>query len=109
MPVVAAGCTGPQSCERGQSIYNPATGGRVPAVCDASGICVPAAAGASRPTSTTNQVMLNATNPYGTTAGDFLSILTGAAANAFNTGTSSDRPVVANCQTAEPTSSHSVY
>ena len=97
MPVVAAGCTGPQSCERGQSIYNPATGGHVPAVCDASGICVPAAAGASRPTSTPNQAVLNATNPDGTPARYFLSILPGDAANAFNTGNSSDPTVAANC------------
>src|SRR5205807_9290177 len=97
MPVIAAGCTGPQSCERGQSIYNPATGGHVPAVCDASGICVPAAAGASRPTSTPNQAVLNATNPDGTPARYFLSILPGDAANAFNTGNSSDPTVAANC------------
>ena len=97
MPVIAAGCTGPQSCERGQSIYNPATGGHVPAVCDASGICVAAAAGASRPASTPDQAVLNATNPDGTPARYYISVLPGDAANAFNTGNSSDPTVAANC------------
>src|SRR5260370_21754323 len=31
MPVVAAGCTGPLSCESGQQIFDPATGTPVPA------------------------------------------------------------------------------
>jgi hypothetical protein len=97
MPVIAAGCTGPQSCERGQSLYNPATGTHVPAVCDASGLCSAAAAGASRPASTPNQAVLNATNPDGTPARYYLSILPGDAANAFNTGNASDPTVAANC------------
>src|SRR5437660_1899664 len=97
MPVMAAGCTGPQSCERGQSIYNPTTATHVPAVCDASGICVAAAAGASRPASTPDQAVLNATNPDGTPARYYLSILPGDAANPFNTGNSSDPTVAANC------------
>src|SRR5207253_9272 len=97
LPVVASGCTGPQSCERGQSIYDPATATHVPAVCDASGICVPAAAGAYRPTSTPDQAVLNATNPDGTPARYYLSILPGDAANSFNTGNTSDPAVAANC------------
>ncbi len=97
MPVMASGCTGPQSCERGQSIYDPATATHVPAVCDASGICVQAAAGAYRPTSTPDQAVLNATNPDGTPARYYLSILPGDAANSFNTGNTSDPAVAANC------------
>src|SRR5882757_463936 len=42
MPVVAQGCTGPTSCESGQSFINPATGADEPAVCDgANGVCRP--------------------------------------------------------------------
>lgn len=42
MPLIAAGCTGQLSCEGGQTIYDPTTGGHVPAVCDqGNGICRP--------------------------------------------------------------------
>jgi len=97
MPVIAAGCSGPQSCERGQSIYDPTTATHVPAVCDASGLCVAAAAGASRAASTPDQAVLNATNPDGTPARYYLSILPADAANPFNTGNASDPTVAANC------------
>jgi hypothetical protein len=102
MPVIASGCTGPQSCGRGQSIYDnrpactapgvpvgcSATAGQhVPAICDTTGICSPAAAGVtSRPISRPDQVSLTATNPDGTPARYYISILPGDAANAFNTG-----------------------
>ncbi len=42
MPVVAQGCTGPSSCESGQTVFNPATGTHVDAVCDVgNGGCRP--------------------------------------------------------------------
>jgi hypothetical protein len=42
MPVIAAGCTGPLSCEGGQTIFNPVTGTHDPAVCDlGNGVCRP--------------------------------------------------------------------
>jgi len=40
MDYVAQGCTGPKSCEGGQTFLNPATGTHVPAVCDVgNGAC----------------------------------------------------------------------
>jgi hypothetical protein len=101
MPVIANGCSGPQSCGRGQSIYdnNPASatyGQHVPAICDTTGICSPAAAGVtSRPLSTPAQVSLIATNPDGTPARYYISILPGDASNAFNTGNTT--APTANC------------
>ena len=45
MPVVAQGCTGPISCESGQTMLDPATGAHVNAVCDeGNGVCHPGAA-----------------------------------------------------------------
>jgi hypothetical protein len=39
-PVVAQGCTGPVSCESGQTVYDPTSGSSVPAVCDVgNGAC----------------------------------------------------------------------
>jgi hypothetical protein len=93
--MIAIGCTGPQSCGRGQSIYdnNPASptyGQHVPAICDPTGICSPAPPGVtSRPTSTPDQVSLIATNPDGTPARYYISVLPGDAANSFNTGNTS--------------------
>ena len=89
MPVIASGCTGAQSCGRGQSIYDPTTGTHVPAVCDTTGICTPSAAGAFRPVSWPSEVSLLASNPDGTAARYYISILPGDAANAFNTGNAS--------------------
>ena len=101
MPVVAAGCTGPQSCERDQTVYNPATGQHVVAACDGSGICQ--LGQAYLPTSTPANVNLptidttgtactspgspTGCNPnYGSTIYYYLSVLPGDAANPFNTG-----------------------
>ena len=84
MPVIATGCTGPQSCERGQTVYNPTTGTHVPAACDGSGNCVTGLA--NLPESFPKDVVLNATNPDGTAGSYFISILPGDAANPFNTG-----------------------
>jgi len=42
MPVVASGCTGPLSCEGGQTIFDPTTGTHINAVCDlGNGVCRP--------------------------------------------------------------------
>ncbi len=95
MPVVAVGCTGPQSCERGQTMYDsdpasPTYGQHVPALCDGSGICTPAPAGAFLPSSTPDQVSLPTIDPRtGLPAHYYISILPGDAGNAFNTGNAS--------------------
>jgi hypothetical protein len=94
-PVIASGCTGPQSCERGQSIYNPVTGSHVPAACN-HGVCMPTTTG-SLPTSLPSQVQLNALDADGNPARYYISILPGDAANPFNTGYSGN--VTAACQT----------
>ncbi len=83
MPVIATGCTGPQSCERGQTAYDPVSKTHVAVACDGSGNCVP---GTQLPQSTPDQVLLNAKNPDGTPAYYYISILPGDAANPFNTG-----------------------
>src|SRR6266481_587332 len=94
MPVIATGCTGPQSCERGQTVYNPTTGTHVPVACDGYGICVPAL---QLPITRPSQVNLSATNPDGTPASYYISILPGDAANPFNTGNTSDPSAPGNC------------
>jgi hypothetical protein len=84
MPVIASGCTGPQSCERGQSVYNPVTGTHQPATCN-HGVCLPN--GTSLPTSLPKDVQLNAFDPDGVTpARYYISILPGDSANPANVG-----------------------
>jgi len=122
MPVIAAGCTGTQSCEQAQTVYDnnpssPTYKQHVPAICDGSGICVPAPAGSSLPVSTPAQVQLLATdttgvqctalntpagcNPlYGQPVYYYLSILPGDVSNPFNTGNGSDPTVSGNCDTS---------
>jgi hypothetical protein len=96
MPVIASGCTGVQSCERGQSVYDPASGGHVPAACN-HGVCLPSAVG-SLPVSLPSQVQLNAFEPDGVSpARYYISILPGDSANPFNTGYAGN--VNAACQT----------
>ena len=85
MPVIASGCTGPQSCERGQSVYNPVTGTHTAAVCN-HGVCLPSTTG-YLPTSLPQDVQLNAFEPDGVTpARYYISILPGDAANPFISG-----------------------
>ena len=109
MPVIASGCTGAQSCERGQSVYDPATQSHVPAVCEGSGVCVQAPAGSFLPATTPDQVALNATNPDGTPASYYISILPGDAANSFNTGnTSAPTPDPALCGAGKTPTGQSV-
>ena len=87
-PVVASGCTGPQSCGQGQTVYdaNPASptfGQHVKAACDGYGICT---IGANQlPASMPSDAVLDALNPDGTPASYYISILSGDSANAFNT------------------------
>ncbi len=84
MPVIADGCTGPQSCERGQSVYDPNSGSHLTAACDGSGNCT---TGASQlPQSLPSQAHLPATDVNGRPARYYISVLTGDAANPFNTG-----------------------
>jgi hypothetical protein len=78
MPLVAAGCTGPLSCEGGQTIVDPATGSHVPAVCDVgNGVCRPDSTGNGFAPLSTSQVHLDPTKRY------YISVLPGDAANPF--------------------------
>ena len=73
MPVVATGCTGPLSCESGQTM------GGVDAVCDVgNGVC--RTTGVQQVTVNPSQVLLDPTKRY------YISVLPGDAANPFNTG-----------------------
>jgi hypothetical protein len=108
MPVIAEGCTGPQSCSRGQTVYDPApncatttpvnapgcspTGGQhVAAACDGYGICTIGATQlrAALPSS----AHLAATEPDGVTpARYYISILSGDSQNAFAYGGNTKDP-----------------
>jgi len=97
-PVIASGCTGPQSCGQGQTVYDAGTsctspgvpagcsataGQHVKAACDGYGICT---IGATQlPMSSPVDAHLAATNPDGTPAAYYISILSGDSTNAFNT------------------------
>jgi hypothetical protein len=73
MPVVAAGCTGPLSCESGQTLLG------APAVCDVgNGVC--RTTGAQQATLDPGQVHLDPTKRY------YISVLPGDAANPFIAG-----------------------
>jgi hypothetical protein len=105
MPMVASGCTGVQSCQRAQSVYCAAPGfpagctaamlgTHQPAICNLSGICTVTASLVNyRPPSYPDQAVLNATNPDGSPARYYISILPGDAANSFNTGNTQDPSV----------------
>ncbi len=74
MPVVATGCTGPLSCEGGQTVQG------VPSVCDiGSGVCRPDATGNGQMAVDPKNVTLDPTKRY------YISVLPGDAANPFNT------------------------
>jgi hypothetical protein len=98
MPVVAVGCTGAQSCERAQTVYDPTTGTHVPAVCD-GGICVPASTlgASSLPVTMPGDVSLPSTDSFGRPAVYYISVLPADSANPFNTGTATDPTVSGNC------------
>ena len=110
MPVVAEGCTGPQSCEKGQTVYDagtpcmsagvpagcsPTAGQHVMAACDGYGICT---VGASQlPASLPSTANLTATNPDGSPAVYYISILSGDAQNSFSYGNLKDPSGAGNC------------
>jgi len=80
MPVVAAGCTGPLSCESGQSVQG------IPSVCDiGNGVCEP---GSAQVVALPSSVHLDPTKRY------YISVLPGDAANPFIGGNGS---APANC------------
>ncbi len=100
MPVVAEGCTGPQSCEKGQTVYDnnpssPTYQQHVLAACDGYGICVP---GLSQlPVALPSQANLSALNPDGSPASYYISILPGDSSNAFGYANTKDPTVAGNC------------
>jgi hypothetical protein len=78
MPFVAQGCTGPLSCENGQTVFDPATGSHLPAVCDVgNGVCRTNAAIAQFTAVDPRQVHLDPAKRY------YISVLPGDAANPF--------------------------
>ncbi len=79
MEYVAQGCTGPLSCESGQTVFNPATGTHVPAACDVGNGACDTTRSQWTPVNP-SQVHLDPTKRY------YISVLPGDAANPFNTG-----------------------
>jgi len=78
MDFVAQGCTGPLSCEGGQTMYNAATGTHVPAVCDlGNGACRPDPTGNGFTAVLPSSVTLDPSKRY------YISVLPGDAANPF--------------------------
>ncbi|PYT76704.1 MAG: hypothetical protein DMG40_25610 [Acidobacteria bacterium] len=89
MPLIAAGCTGPLSCEGGQTMVDPNTGAHVLAVCDiGNGVCRPDTTGNGFTSLNPSQVHLDPTKRY------YISVLPGDAANPF-IGANGSAP--ANC------------
>jgi cadherin-like protein/Big-like domain-containing protein len=101
MPLIATGCTGPLSCESGQTMLDPAgSGAHVNAVCDiGNGVCEP---GTQMAILLPSQVVLNPTKRY------YISVLPGDAANPFETGNASPghgmggAPIAAGCIPVAP-------
>jgi hypothetical protein len=78
MDYVAQGCTGPLSCEGGQTVYDPTTGKHVLAVCDVgNGACRPDPAGNGFTHVLPSEVTLDPSKRY------YISVLPGDAANPF--------------------------
>src|SRR3989454_7197007 len=76
MPLVAAGCTGPLSCEGGQTVFDPTSGSHANTVCDVgNGVCRTTAT--QQATLSPSQVHLDPTKRY------YFSVLPGDAANSF--------------------------
>jgi uncharacterized repeat protein (TIGR01451 family) len=81
MPYVAQGCTGPLSCEGGQTAYNPATGTHDAVVCDiGNGVCRPDTTGNGFTTVLPGAVALDPTKRY------YISVFPGDAAQPFIAG-----------------------
>jgi hypothetical protein len=90
MPFVAQGCTGPKSCESGQTVYDPVSKGHVPALCDiGNGVCRPDPSGTGNGTTPVmpSQVYLDPTKRY------YISVLPGDAAIPFQSSNTTG-----NCQ-----------
>jgi Bacterial cadherin-like domain len=113
MPVIATGCTGPQSCEKGQTVYDaapacisagnpvgcsPTAGQHVLAACDGYGVCTPGAA--QLPASSPADANLTAANPDGSPAVYYISILSGDSSNAFAYANTKDPSIAGNCTPA---------
>ncbi len=78
MPFVAQGCTGPVSCEGGQTQVDPATGLHNNVVCDVgNGVCRPDSTASGFTAVNPSQVALDPTKHY------YISVLPGDAANPF--------------------------
>jgi hypothetical protein len=78
MDFVAQGCTGPLSCEGGQTMLDPTTGAHVAAVCDlGNGACRPDPTGNGFTPVLPSQVVLDPSKRY------YISVLPGDAANPF--------------------------
>ena len=98
MPFVAQGCTGPKSCEAGQTVFDsgtpctsagvpagcsPTAGQHVPAVCDlGNGKCRQDTTGQGQAPTLPSQVYLDPTKRY------YISVLPGDAADPFTSGCS---------------------
>jgi hypothetical protein len=81
MPFVAQGCTGPMSCEGGQTAVDPNTGAHNLVVCDVgNGVCRPDPTGNGSTQVMPGSVALDPTKRY------YISILPGDAANPFAYG-----------------------
>jgi IPT/TIG domain len=81
MTYVAQGCTGPLSCESGQTVVDPSTGSHAPTVCDlGNGACRPDTTGNGSTPVFPSQVVLDPTKRY------YISVLPGDAANPFING-----------------------
>jgi hypothetical protein len=86
MPVVAAGCVGKVACEAGQTVYDPASGSHLPAVCDVgNGVC--RTTSAQQVPVDPSQVALDPTKHY------YISVLPGDAGNTFGNGGGNPVPV----------------
>ena len=101
MPLVATGCTGPLSCESGQTMLDPAgSGAHISAVCDiGNGVCK---SGTQQTAVNPGQVVLNPTKRY------YISVLPGDAANPFESGNARSghgmggAPIAAGCTPVPP-------
>ncbi len=101
MPYVAQGCTGPLSCEGGQTIVDPATGNHNPAVCDVgNGICRPDTTGNGMTAVLPGQVALDPTKRY------YISVLPGDAAQPFINGYGGAPTGCSSTATAEASCGH---
>jgi hypothetical protein len=78
MPLIAAGCTGPLSCESGQTIFDPVSGTHINAVCDlGNGVCRPDTLGSGFAANLPGAAHLDPTKRY------YLTIFPGDAGNPF--------------------------